>query len=42
MFIKKKKANASTDHQVCQGHGLTRHSVADLSPPPAGYDTPPS
>lgn len=33
---------ALTDHQVCQGHGLKRHSVADLSPPPAGYDTPPS
>lgn len=33
---------ALTNHQVCQGRGLKRHSVADLSPPPAGYDTPPS
>lgn len=40
--LDRQKKKALTDHQVCQGRGLKRHSAADLSPPPAGYDTPPS
>lgn len=32
--------NRQTDHLDCLDHGSAQHSVVDLCPPPAGYDTP--